>query len=109
MSREDHTASNSDSRKRATETDQTSEEARLKSGATWVQISDGTVWPLPDSANSDRPLTWVLRYGSPTREELSHIVSIVHAYGHLTNLADRAKRDLVTRDIRRHYRDGGAS
>jgi hypothetical protein len=65
-----------------------------------IHISDGSTFPRPCLESDNAPLSWILTYGQPTREELLAAASIIQAYGYLLLNSDRAKRDLVCREVR---------
>lgn len=66
----------------------------------WLRTSQNTMWPIPDNENDDRPLGWVLTYGTPTRQELLRAASVIGAYGYMVAQSTRQDRDLVCREIR---------
>lgn len=71
--------------------------------AKWVRLSDGSSFPLAVSLDEDvNGIEWRLRYSpdSITREDKLVLAGIVAAYNALIFDSDRAKRDLVSRDIR---------
>jgi len=73
-----------------------------------IKISDGSSWPRPDiEADEGCGLAWRLTYTTPTRQELLAAASVISAYEHLVLGSNRAKRDLVCRDIRAALRDEG--
>lgn len=57
---------------------------------------EGMTWPLPDSGDSDvDSLEWVLRYGTPTREQILVAASYIHAYGRLIGATGRTRAEVV--------------
>lgn len=74
-------------------------EAR-KTGSNHIKLSDGSLWPRPCMESDDRPTSWAARYSTLTREEIMRLASIADSYGYLVCETDRAKRDLVAREIR---------
>ena len=70
----------------------------------WTRLTDGTTWPVPDRDDSDRPLGWVLTYGTPTRQELLRAVSIINAYGYLVLETTQDRRNQVVREIKKTSR-----
>lgn len=66
-----------------------------------VRLSDGTVWPRPALERDDENgIAWTLTYGTPTREDLIHAASVIHAYGHLMTSTTAERRAFVVREMR---------
>lgn len=50
----------------------------------------GTTWPLPDGE-----ISWLLRYGTPTRGDLLLAASVISAYSALIKMPERRRRPII--------------
>lgn len=68
------------------------------------ELSDGSSWP---SIQDSDKLEWKLRYNPEgiTREDLLVAASILRSYSYLVYDANRAKRELVAKELTKDFLD----